>query len=121
MAAEDASVSVYLPAFKENRPPNRTYLFNVSLISNSQLKVINSLKPAFFRANINGVLSKRKELYTWKRSQFIEVTPQMLDLIQSSSNIPLSKKVLHYHSHRLEGASLKPFEGGDLEEKTPAE
>mmetsp|Transcript_32309 Transcript_32309/g.23860 ORF Transcript_32309/g.23860 Transcript_32309/m.23860 type:complete len:152 (+) Transcript_32309:492-947(+) len=74
----DPLISEFLPNPKGNQPLNRSYLFNI----------INSVKPEFFKRNITGAMKKRNELWHWKRNQYIEITPELHQLITNSKNIP---------------------------------
>mmetsp|Transcript_29151 Transcript_29151/g.21695 ORF Transcript_29151/g.21695 Transcript_29151/m.21695 type:complete len:108 (+) Transcript_29151:610-933(+) len=67
---------------REHRPCNRGYLFNI----------INTVKPQFFPANIQSIMKKRREVHDWKKNQYIELTPEMHELLKNSFNIPLSSK-----------------------------
>jgi hypothetical protein len=55
--------------------------------------VINTLKPDFFPENIRGLMKAKKDMEAEKHKTFIEVNPEILNLIQNSQLINKSMYV----------------------------
>ena len=53
--------------------------------------MINTLRPDFFPVNIKGAIKRRAELAVLKNKQYMEVSKEMLDLIQNSELVSKSK------------------------------
>ena len=76
-AARDKELKMYLPMLIKDdgvKNINRQYLFNI----------INTVKPEFFPENIRAIISKKREMKALKEKQYIDINPDMWQLINNT-------------------------------------
>lgn len=54
---------------------------------------MNTRKPDFFEKNVRELMQRKREMKAEKSQKFVEMTPEFMDLLRRSINVPSSN---HY-------------------------